>query len=374
MSNTLHHVDSVYYGYLTPESIDFVLECVRDANEVLFASEALSARDMIVIARSVLECEQLFTQDPKALTHPNVSVRSDWTLACVAGAMATAADKLRGDAAQRARRELRAVLQRIAHSSLRSPAVSYTSVLSALVHDFPCDTPTERLTLLRLAIIENLDTPTESNVIGLLCEVGDCFMQLGVADLALHIYLSLLRFDPASIPIHLHIEMRLRDSTPEIALAAAERALLLLPRDDDESSRPYLRRSIAELRAKPATELSAFGRSLLAELKGKPGKKARIALRTLCMEVDPQIARLPEREPEPLPDVAELAQLRGALKAFPLPFPTHVERAEPPIAELKIPQRLASAQIGPTTKIGRNEHCPCGSGKKWKRCCGAPRS
>jgi hypothetical protein len=23
-------------------------------------------------------------------------------------------------------------------------------------------------------------------------------------------------------------------------------------------------------------------------------------------------------------------------------------------------------------KVGRNERCPCGSGKKWKRCCGAP--
>jgi len=24
-----------------------------------------------------------------------------------------------------------------------------------------------------------------------------------------------------------------------------------------------------------------------------------------------------------------------------------------------------------TPKIGRNDPCPCGSGKKWKRCCGA---
>lgn len=23
-------------------------------------------------------------------------------------------------------------------------------------------------------------------------------------------------------------------------------------------------------------------------------------------------------------------------------------------------------------KIGRNDPCPCGSGKKWKKCCGAP--
>jgi len=23
-------------------------------------------------------------------------------------------------------------------------------------------------------------------------------------------------------------------------------------------------------------------------------------------------------------------------------------------------------------KVGRNEPCPCGTGKKWKHCCGAP--
>jgi uncharacterized protein YecA (UPF0149 family) len=25
-----------------------------------------------------------------------------------------------------------------------------------------------------------------------------------------------------------------------------------------------------------------------------------------------------------------------------------------------------------STKVGRNEPCPCGSGKKYKRCCGSP--
>ncbi|MGA1824895.1 MAG: PBPRA1643 family SWIM/SEC-C metal-binding motif protein [bacterium] len=25
-----------------------------------------------------------------------------------------------------------------------------------------------------------------------------------------------------------------------------------------------------------------------------------------------------------------------------------------------------------STKVGRNEPCPCGSGKKFKKCCGAP--
>ena len=27
--------------------------------------------------------------------------------------------------------------------------------------------------------------------------------------------------------------------------------------------------------------------------------------------------------------------------------------------------------IAPATRVGRNENCPCGSGKKWKRCCGS---
>jgi len=26
--------------------------------------------------------------------------------------------------------------------------------------------------------------------------------------------------------------------------------------------------------------------------------------------------------------------------------------------------------IGPTPKVGRNDPCPCGSGKKYKKCCG----
>jgi uncharacterized protein YecA (UPF0149 family) len=27
-----------------------------------------------------------------------------------------------------------------------------------------------------------------------------------------------------------------------------------------------------------------------------------------------------------------------------------------------------------SVKVGRNQPCPCGSGRKWKRCCGSPTS
>ncbi len=43
--------------------------------------------------------------------------------------------------------------------------------------------------------------------------------------------------------------------------------------------------------------------------------------------------------------------------------------------DLAIERRLAasasSTYIRPTPKVGRNDPCPCGSGKKFKKCCGA---
>lgn len=32
--------------------------------------------------------------------------------------------------------------------------------------------------------------------------------------------------------------------------------------------------------------------------------------------------------------------------------------------------KVSSLPGRPTTKVGRNEPCPCGSGKKYKKCCG----
>jgi SEC-C motif domain protein len=34
-------------------------------------------------------------------------------------------------------------------------------------------------------------------------------------------------------------------------------------------------------------------------------------------------------------------------------------------------RRALSRQINSDMKIGRNDPCPCGSGRKFKKCCGA---
>lgn len=40
-------------------------------------------------------------------------------------------------------------------------------------------------------------------------------------------------------------------------------------------------------------------------------------------------------------------------------------------AELYKAQKMSTTVVNKERKIGRNEPCPCGSGKKYKKCCGA---
>ena len=38
----------------------------------------------------------------------------------------------------------------------------------------------------------------------------------------------------------------------------------------------------------------------------------------------------------------------------------------------KMPEKKASSTPVKSQKVGRNDPCPCGSGEKYKKCCGAP--
>ena len=48
-------------------------------------------------------------------------------------------------------------------------------------------------------------------------------------------------------------------------------------------------------------------------------------------------------------------------------FNVHIEAGQAPIPRQKSPKLVVDTT---GKKIGRNESCPCGSGKKYKRCCG----
>ena len=72
------------------------------------------------------------------------------------------------------------------------------------------------------------------------------------------------------------------------------------------------------------------------------------------LEEDPKISKVPHEE-----WVAMLPAAVREIHDFWLPF----RRAEAQVTQAAISQ-----------KVGRNEPCPCGSGKKYKRCCGAAES
>ncbi len=374
-----HHVSSGL-SRLTEGTIDFVIECVRDANEVLHGVEVLDARDMIRIARSVFETECLFELEPRAFVEELDTPRSDWTLACMAEGLSQAAQQLnvRGahEAAKRARADWRLLLRRLVDSPLRSPLLDYGRALSELIDHCPPAEARERLNLLPRYLAEDLRTNNGANVLGRLRAIGEAHLQLEQAELAFHIFTRIVRYDPLEIWTYLNVADAVKRAYPEVAFAAAERGLLLMPREDKHDVRPRLRAIIEETRGKTTATMSATARALISELQAKPGKRSRGSLTTLCRELVPRIDLVPERDEEPLPDEAGLAQLRRDLRTLPRP------RKQLPSAPLPARSNSSAAFVGADltavrplavaqAKVGRNDPCTCGSNKKWKRCCGA---
>ena len=50
--------------------------------------------------------------------------------------------------------------------------------------------------------------------------------------------------------------------------------------------------------------------------------------------------------------------------------PERVQQAKPVEAHLAGDQPRQPRKVAASKKVGRNEPCPCGSGKKYKNCCG----
>ncbi|MFP5392534.1 MAG: UPF0149 family protein [Gammaproteobacteria bacterium] len=68
---------------------------------------------------------------------------------------------------------------------------------------------------------------------------------------------------------------------------------------------------------------------------------------------------------------AELAEVEDPVKAHKLAL--EIEANIPAIYRFWLPRRKAAVQTlkREEPKVGRNDDCPCGSGKKFKKCCGA---
>jgi len=68
------------------------------------------------------------------------------------------------------------------------------------------------------------------------------------------------------------------------------------------------------------------------------------------------------------PPLADLQKIQQVAKRNGRPAPTTPEPAENPQPQSN--QECAKRNPDPYPEVGRNSPCPCGSGKKYKRCCG----
>jgi uncharacterized protein YecA (UPF0149 family) len=61
-----------------------------------------------------------------------------------------------------------------------------------------------------------------------------------------------------------------------------------------------------------------------------------------------------------------------SFKQFLLQILSESNRLAAPARESLVKPVVGKPAFAALAVVGRNERCPCGSGLKWKRCCGAP--
>ncbi len=95
--------------------------------------------------------------------------------------------------------------------------------------------------------------------------------------------------------------------------------------------------------------------ALFAFALSVPGETSRSQIRSLYKKIDDAAGGLSDEEN----DLVELAldqrlQLHG----------------KEPVFSAEVPDEPVDSEPAPHGKVGRNDPCPCGSGKKYKKCCG----
>jgi len=164
--------------------------------------------------------------------------------------------------------------------------------------------------------------------------------------------------------IHSRIQLRL----PELGAAVLEPALARLPEEADDELFSSLCEVLAQLKLKDERIYQALCRlhetepMLAGMLFADYGDQRAVPI----LDADIRAFR-PNLDSDMRPDMVDLVDSYETLTGG-LP-PDLEEIAETVLGEWEEARAAQKAQTGPAKKIGRNDPCPCGSGKKYKRCC-----
>ncbi len=363
------------YCCVTPLAIEACIDAVRLGNEES-ALPGFGAREAALVARDVLEAERLLDLEPAELTAGLPALHGDWAHACLVEVLEYAAMKFRQaqeyDGAVRSESLAHDTRLQIVASPWCSPLLWYGDIFFDVAQEQARRKERACLEMQRRHLAHELRFDEGLNARAGLQDLAWFHVALGEAEHGLRIYAELVRDDPSDVWSYNSIAMCLcENGLPELALKAAERGLALTRLKDEHGLKAQLRdltQELKDLRDELYPSTAALLQEALAlDVNSGPRRPPH----ELCRLIVPDIDTVATKGPEPMPDAEQLASLRRELRTLARPTSQRSrERASVPSGSSVLRTDL-SPERRTAPKVGRNDPCPCGSAKKWKRCCGA---
>lgn len=247
------------------------------------------------------------------------------------------------------------VLRTVAEMPIATKAVWYRDIYAELAHYAAHRRDPEAIELAKRAIADVVFREEGRDVRPHLRDLGDVSLRLGRDDGAA-MFASVLRHDPADVWSYVVLGHAADDAgMPDLGAHAARRGLeVLAPRTDGDahSLRSQLKERLA-IGPGRCVERADIREASLAELRATldaPGTGTGATDVELALALVPDLASVRRKRD---PEEADLVPRDQVLDMF-----RRHGGGSPPARAAREP------------RVGRNEKCPCGSGKKWKRCCG----
>lgn len=174
-----------------------------------------------------------------------------------------------------------------------------------------------------------------------------------------------------------------RNSPPfQFGLAQAQYAKSLYYREKMEDMADIALQAIREIVADPKTPSSVRLRAALAvattaATPPAPMKQVELDIEKLVIKSQPHVVTEDQLAPDPAPAPENAAAVHNSAQTSASPEPASLG-TQPPTAgksessvhkSAQTPHSMPPKSAPARPKIGRNEPCPCGSGRKYKRCC-----
>jgi hypothetical protein len=336
----------------------------------------MSRRDVALIARGALEAIEMEDAVGSLLMEGELQA-SDWVLCLLAEGRFFLSQRLhqQGQSGRgRAMFDLaNRVLEDVAASADRSPVLWYPEIFFEAAQALVRRGDREGIVRQIEQIAEELRAPSAGNLRGSLCFLAEFYVQLGEHRAGLSLFAAVARHRPRDPWLYNAAALGFNHlGLPSIARLSAERGLALVGRTGDpERLGAQLQEilddlgSAADRSDAPADALADLRDALQTDFDAVPaeGADSAEAAADLARRLVPEVATARVKELPPAPGEDALASIAARLRAS-MKKPAKARAIALPAAAP--PQAAASST---TPRVGRNDPCPCGSGKKYKKCC-----